>query len=135
MVGVPLNIMCSNKWAMPVMPGFSFELPTCATQPPAMAGSSCRSTINSRMPLDRFFSTTGTFCAGDAHGSAKTIQKARLQLQKYRKCTDLDLLKNSMSATVIRKFRKTKQKAENRKLKLTTDKPDCCSTDVNREKG
>ena len=38
MVGVPLNIMCSKRCAMPVMPSRSLELPTCATQPPATDG-------------------------------------------------------------------------------------------------
>ena len=38
MVGVPLNIMCSKRWAMPVMPGRSLALPTCATQPAGNGG-------------------------------------------------------------------------------------------------
>ena len=42
------------------MPGLSLALPTCATHPPAMEGSSRRSTIRSRMPLERVTSTTGT---------------------------------------------------------------------------
>ena len=38
---VPLNIMCSKKWLMPVIPGRSFTEPTCAVQPAAMVGESC----------------------------------------------------------------------------------------------
>src|ERR1035441_4987154 len=75
MVGVPLNIMCSKRCAMPVMPRRSFELPTCATQPPATVGSSCRSTSSSRIPLPRFFSTTGTCCA--VTGSAQCKRKTK----------------------------------------------------------
>jgi hypothetical protein len=55
--------MCSNRWAIPVMPGRSFALPTCATQPAAMVGSSCRSTSSTRMPLASVCSVTGTFWA------------------------------------------------------------------------
>ena len=33
---VPLNIMCSKKWLMPVIPGRSFTDPTLATQPAVM---------------------------------------------------------------------------------------------------
>ena len=33
MTRVPLNIMCSKRWLMPVMPSRSFTEPTCATQP------------------------------------------------------------------------------------------------------
>src|ERR1017187_2283607 len=73
MVGVPLNIMCSKRCAMPVIPSRSFELPTCATQPPETVGSSWRSTSSSRIPLARSFSTTGTFCAGS--GSAQCRRK------------------------------------------------------------
>ena len=39
-VFVPLNIMCSKRWAIPVMPGRSLALPTRASQPKAMVGCS-----------------------------------------------------------------------------------------------
>jgi hypothetical protein len=48
---------------MPVIPGRSFALPTRATQPPAIVGSSCRSTRSTRMPLASVCSVTGTFWA------------------------------------------------------------------------
>ena len=60
-VGVPLNIMCSNKCAMPVIPGRSLALPTRATQPPEIDGASCRSTSSTLSPLERKCSFTGTF--------------------------------------------------------------------------
>src|ERR1043166_8905631 len=71
MGGVPLNIMCSKRWAMPVMPGRSLELPTWATQPPAMVGSSWRSTRRTDMPLARVFWRTGTFWAGGEPSAKK----------------------------------------------------------------
>ncbi len=40
MVLVPLNIMCSKKCEMPVIPGRSLAEPTWATQPVAMVGAS-----------------------------------------------------------------------------------------------
>lgn len=51
---------------MPVMPGFSFDEPTWATQPPEIRGSPERSTISNFMPLERFFSMTGICWAQDA---------------------------------------------------------------------
>ena len=39
MVIVPLNIMCSKRWLMPVMPVRSLALPTFAAQPAATEGS------------------------------------------------------------------------------------------------
>ena len=59
---------------MPVMPGRSLALPTCATHPPAMVGSSCRSTSSTRMPLGKVFSMTGTFCAHAPGRSARPIK-------------------------------------------------------------
>ena len=38
-VWVPLNIMCSKRWATPVTPGRSLTEPTLATQPQATLGS------------------------------------------------------------------------------------------------
>ena len=58
MVRVPLNIMCSKKWLMPVMPARSFTEPTCATQPAAMVGDSWRSKSSQRMPLGSVSSWT-----------------------------------------------------------------------------
>jgi hypothetical protein len=40
MTRVPLNIMCSKKWLIPVMPGLSLAEPTRATQPPDTVGES-----------------------------------------------------------------------------------------------
>ena len=40
-VFVPLNIMCSKKWLIPVIPGRSFTEPTWAVQPAAIVGESC----------------------------------------------------------------------------------------------
>src|SRR5579872_2071089 len=77
MVSVPLNIMCSKRWAVPVMPGRSLEEPTCATQPPAMDGSSWRSTSRSFMPLARVFSTTGTFWAKSGETQAAGRRRKR----------------------------------------------------------
>ena len=39
-VFVPLNIMCSKKWLIPVIPGRSLTEPTRAVQPAAMVGES-----------------------------------------------------------------------------------------------
>ena len=39
-VFVPLNIMCSKKWLIPVIPGRSFTEPTWAVQPAAIVGES-----------------------------------------------------------------------------------------------
>ena len=38
---VPLNIMCSKKWLIPVIPGRSFTEPTRAVQKAATVGESC----------------------------------------------------------------------------------------------
>ena len=40
MVWVPLNIMCSKKWLIPVIPGRSFAEPTWAVQPASTVGES-----------------------------------------------------------------------------------------------
>src|ERR1043166_9354861 len=82
MAGVPLNIMCSKRWAMPVMPGRSLELPTWATQPPAMVGSSWRSTRRTDMPLARVFWRTGTFWAGNGREQNKSTAKAEIRNPK-----------------------------------------------------
>ena len=48
---VPLNIMCSKRWLMPVIPSRSLTEPTWATQPAATVGDSCRSRRRKRMPF------------------------------------------------------------------------------------
>ena len=40
MVWVPLNIMCSKKWLIPVIPGRSLAEPTWAVQPASTVGES-----------------------------------------------------------------------------------------------
>ncbi len=66
MVRVPLNIMCSKKWLMPVMPGRSFAEPTCATQPAETVDSSGRTTARNFMPFESSKVSTGTFAASPA---------------------------------------------------------------------
>ena len=51
MMRVPLNIMCSKKWLMPVMPSRSLTEPTWATQPPTTVGESWRSKSSQRIPF------------------------------------------------------------------------------------
>ena len=58
MVRVPLNIMCSKRWLMPVMPARSLTEPTCATQPATTVGESWRSKSSQRMPLGSVSSWT-----------------------------------------------------------------------------
>jgi hypothetical protein len=70
---------------MPVIPGRSFELPTCATHPPATVGSSCLSTISSRIPFESCFSITGTFCA-DAGNVAIPSANATVARHKLQFC-------------------------------------------------
>ncbi len=61
-VSVPLNIMCSKKWLMPVMPGRSLTEPTLATQPAAMTlGWSVRGRRRNFIPLSRV-KTSGATC-------------------------------------------------------------------------
>src|SRR6266850_3659928 len=88
MVGVPLNIMCSKRWAMPVIPGRSLELPTCATQPPATVGSSCRWTRRSLIPFGSVFSITGTLWSlaleGVPKSAAKLSSKKKVQIPGRR---------------------------------------------------
>ena len=62
-VWVPLNIMCSKKWARPVIPGRSFAEPTWAAQAAATVVSSGRLTSRKRMPLSSSNSSTGTAAA------------------------------------------------------------------------
>ncbi len=62
-VCVPLNIMCSKKWARPVIPGRSLAEPTWATQAAATVVSSGRFTSRNRMPLSSSNSSTGTAAA------------------------------------------------------------------------
>ncbi len=63
MVRLPLNIMCSKRWAMPVAPTSSLTDPTWAVHPAETVGLSCRSTINSFIPLSRNTSWTGTLAS------------------------------------------------------------------------
>src|SRR4051812_42568870 len=94
--------MCSNRCAMPVIPGRSFALPTCATQPPAMVGSSCRSTSRRRMPFGSSFSVTGTFWA-----SSGKVQNKRKHTRaplghdphSLKKCTQLQVPENNPAST------------------------------------
>ena len=58
MTCVPLNIMCSNRCAIPVMPGRSFDEPTCATQPHDTVGERCLGTSSTRMPFPSTCSST-----------------------------------------------------------------------------
>ena len=48
---LPLNIMCSKKWATPVIPGRSLAEPTCATEPPMTVACAGRETTRNRMPF------------------------------------------------------------------------------------
>jgi len=83
MVLVPLNIMCSKKWLMPVMPGRSFTLPTLASQPAAIVlGWSCRGTSRNFMPLSSVKTSTSTcwatalaLSAAEATMAAPVIRK------------------------------------------------------------
>jgi hypothetical protein len=70
-VSVPLNIMCSKKWLMPVMPGRSFTEPTFASQPAATVfGWSWRGTSRNFIPFGRF-RISGSTCWARASGAAK----------------------------------------------------------------
>jgi hypothetical protein len=60
-VRLPLNIMCSKKWLMPVMPGLSFAEPTRATQPAETVASSGRTTARNFIPFESSKVSTGTF--------------------------------------------------------------------------
>ena len=76
-VPVPLNIMCSKKWLMPVIPGRSSTLPTFATHPALTTlGWSVRGTRRNCIPLGSENSSTATCWAGDAR-PARTIAAAR----------------------------------------------------------
>ena len=78
-VSVPLNIMCSKKWLMPVMPGRSFTEPTLATQPAAITfGWSVRGRRRNFMPLSSVKTSGETCCAerGRATASAATAPKS-----------------------------------------------------------
>ena len=80
MVRVPLNIMCSKRWLMPVMPSRSFTEPTCATHPPTTVGESWRSNSSQRMPLGRVNSCTsicGFSAATRGRGRARTARRKR----------------------------------------------------------
>ncbi len=72
MVGLPLNIMCSKRWAMPVAPASSLTDPTWVTQPAETVGLSWRSTISIFMPLSRKTSWTGTLASWAA--TAKVLK-------------------------------------------------------------
>ena len=61
MVRVPLNIMCSKRWAMPVIPGRSFTEPTLAIQPAEMLGSPRRGTMSTFSPFSSVWTLTSTF--------------------------------------------------------------------------
>jgi hypothetical protein len=58
MTRVPLNIMCSKRWLMPVMPSRSFTEPTWATHPPTTVGESWRSKSSQRIPFGSVNSCT-----------------------------------------------------------------------------
>ena len=76
-VGVPLNIMCSKRWLMPVMPGRSFTLPTLATQPQAIVGSSFRGRRRSFIPFDSVDSWTFSSWAGAGRAPERTQAERR----------------------------------------------------------
>ena len=60
-VSVPLNIMCSKKWLIPVIPGRSLTLPTFATHPALTTfGWSVRGTRRNCIPLGSVSSSTAT---------------------------------------------------------------------------
>src|SRR5262245_40979546 len=73
-VRVPLNIMCSKKWLMPVMPGRSLTEPTRASQPTLTVGDSWRSKSSHFMPLPSVYSSTVIwgFSAAEASGAASS---------------------------------------------------------------
>ena len=76
-VSVPLNIMCSNRCEIPVMPVVSLADPTRAKIEAMMVGASCRSTIKTCMPLSSQYSLASIFCA--AAGSAAASVSAAAQ--------------------------------------------------------
>ena len=63
----PLNIMCSNRWVRPVMPGRSLAEPTCATQPAATVVSSGFGTSRNVRPFSRV--KVSTFTCAEAAGA------------------------------------------------------------------
>jgi hypothetical protein len=81
---VPLNIMCSKKWLMPVMPGRSLTLPTFASQPAEIVfGWSWRGTRMNFIPLSRTKVSASTFwaCAGATMAIATAVAaRRRMQL-------------------------------------------------------
>ena len=76
---VPLNIMCSNRCATPVMPGRSYTEPTLATQPAATLGSPGRGTSSRVRPLSSSCSITSTCWA-----PAGTLGPSRTPSRKHR---------------------------------------------------
>ncbi len=76
MTWVPLNIMCSKKWLMPVMPGRSFTEPTRATHPAATVGESWRSKSSHFMPFASWYSSTAIwgFCAPAAGRGRRRVR-------------------------------------------------------------
>ena len=78
-VCVPLNIMCSNRCATPVMPGRSYTEPTLATQPAATFGSPGRGTSSRVRPLSSSCSITSTCWA-----PAGAPRPSRIPNRKHR---------------------------------------------------
>ena len=72
MVSVPLNIMCSKRWEIPVMPVISLAEPTRAKIAPMMVGASCLSTIRTCMPLSSQYSLASMFWAATGMAAAST---------------------------------------------------------------
>jgi len=73
---VPLNIMCSKKWLIPVMPGRSFTEPTRAVHPAATVGDSCRSKSSHFIPLSSTTSVT-SICGFSTAGSGGAARRAK----------------------------------------------------------
>src|SRR5512137_822915 len=77
---VPLNIMCSNKWDSPVIPGRSLTEPTLATQPAATLGSPFLGIIRNRNPFCKTYSWTPTCCAQATAPNARNADRVRMHL-------------------------------------------------------
>ena len=74
MVWVPLNIMCSKKWLIPVIPGRSFTEPTWATHPVNTVGESWFSYSNHVIPLSRVTSSTA-ICGFSAAAAGRAMSR------------------------------------------------------------
>src|SRR3990172_8368868 len=87
-VRLPLNIMCSKKWLIPVMPGLSFAEPTLATQPADTVASSGRTTARNFIPFESSKLSTGTSATSlpsmkEAARRASARTQAALSMKRF----------------------------------------------------